>query len=140
MLKRVFAILLPLAMVMALSVAACGGSDDNGAGAASEAPQEASIQEIHTLFQQNTTDFNKQWRDKVIIVKGSVRRTGTSEGRPLVSIQHAEGGAADCYLAPENAGEIASLSQGQVVTLQGSVFWGNRESVELVDCRVKSVQ
>ena len=137
MLKPLTMILLPLALV--LGVAACGGSDDVP-GAVPEAPQEASIQEIHTLFQQDLTDFNNQWRDKVIIVKGSVRRTGDSEGRPLVSVQHAEGGAADCYMAPDNGGELDGISQGQVITLQATVFWANRESLELADCRVMSVQ
>ncbi len=123
----------------ALFLAACGGQDDEGEGAPA-GPQEAEIPLIYTEFQADRIKANEKWRDVVVIVEGAVRRTGESEGIPLVSVQHVEGTAADCYFIPDKVEGLAELETGQVVTLQGKVRWANRESLELDECVIMSVR
>ncbi|MCE2405220.1 MAG: hypothetical protein J4F43_08705 [Dehalococcoidia bacterium] len=123
----------------ALCLAACGGQDD-GPDVAPAGPLEASIPEIYTEFQADRIKANDKWRDVVVIVEGAVRRTGESEGIPLVSVQHVEGTAADCYFSPDKVEGLADLKTGQVLTLVEKVRGANRESLELDECVIMSVR
>ena len=142
-------LLLGAGLLLALwAVAACGGGSDNGA--ASTAPsgsREATILDIHTDYQESRQEANDKWRDQVVIVTGTVRRTGEgtvsateTDERPLVALQGAEGAGADCYFDPDKKEEVAALSAGQQVTVQGTVYWADRESVVIDDCTIRSVQ
>jgi hypothetical protein len=137
MIKPLLVTLLPFALLLGL--AACGGSDDS-VDVVPAGPLEASIPVIYTEFQADRIKANAKWRDVVVIVEGAVRRTGESEGIPLVSVQHVEGTAADCYFIPDKVEGLAELKTGQVVTLQGKVRWANRESLELDECVIMSAQ
>ena len=131
-------LLLVVLSCLALGLAACGGQDEGEVAPAG--PLEAEIPLIYTEFQADRIKANEKWRDVVVIVEGAVRRTGESEGIPLVSVQHVEGTAADCYFIPDKVEGLAELETGQVVTLQGKVRWANRESLELDECVIMSVR
>ena len=127
--------------------AACGGSDDVDTGAAPTGPQETTILDIHTDYQLSRQEANTKWRDQVVVLTGTVRRTGEgtvsateTEERPLVALQGAEGAGADCYFDLEKKEEVDALSTGQTVTVQGRVYWADRESVVLDECLITGVQ
>ena len=123
---------------------ACGGGDGEAEQRAAEQPvseqteaQRIPIQIMFTAFRGDTIEAQKKYRGKLVIATAPIEFISEREGKPVVTVKSSQGAIALCTFSPEWADQVAKLTRGQEITLQGIVQGADRYSVYFDECTLE---
>jgi hypothetical protein len=105
-------------------------------------PIRITAEELYKTYNSNQADADRLYKDKMLIVTGTVGRADTRSREALVDARHTV--LVYCLLfAPDQEGPISRLKEGQTVTVKGKCtgrarFLGmTAEQVSLRDCVIQ---
>ena len=81
-------------------------------------------------YEQNEARFHKEFLDKVITVRGTIKKVDANENPVVIALGTGEGfSSVQCSMDSTHAKLYSSIKQGQLVALKGIVTGGRTEDM-----------